>query len=466
MTPRHSAVSGYVEGFYGRLLTWGERRDLLRTLAAGGFNTYLYAPKEDPLHRVDWRTPYNAEWREAFREFTRLAATLRINVVAGIAPGLDFNFAELDNRENEENGGNGGNTHDGHQNPNPVNTGSDLHTLFQKCRQLTADGAGSIALLLDDIAADFDLRAGDFTREGTAHAWLANHLGTMLSEQPQPARLMCVPRIYANELDANQAGQESDLSMPDFSGTADAQENNTGVEKPDSTPMSRDYLQHFTDELDPSISWVYCGRHVVSASPDISHCTEAGANIEHHIVLWDNFFANDYCPRRLFLGPWTGRRTKQDLLVNGTGHPCTDTLLLQIVAAWNDNDPDTVSRQKWKRCLTDAGVPEDFFVLQHYFSAPVFSEAQQSSTPTAQSDTPDLARELEAIDSLLWRWQTPLAREWYPYLFGLKHDLMIASGTMPLSRVRKTQSPALARVLEQRMFTQPSDPDDVNPTKA
>jgi hyaluronoglucosaminidase len=54
---------------------------------------------------------------------------------------------------------------------------------------------------------------------------------------------------------------------------------------------------------------------------------------------------------------------------------------------------------------------------------------------------------LDAIETLLWRWKTPLAREWYPFLFGLKHDLQIASGALPALRIAKTQTTPLYRHL-------------------
>ena len=54
-------ITGYAEGFYGRLLSWAERARILATLQSLGMNTYYYAPKEDPWHRFDWRTPYPAE---------------------------------------------------------------------------------------------------------------------------------------------------------------------------------------------------------------------------------------------------------------------------------------------------------------------------------------------------------------------------------------------------------------------
>ena len=56
-------------------------------------------------------------------------------------------------------------------------------------------------------------------------------------------------------------------------------------------------------------------------------------------------------------------------------------------------------------------------------------------------------REVAAIEALLWRWKTPLAREWYPFLFGLKHDLLLSTGNLPGLRIHKTQTAALAQHL-------------------
>ena len=62
---------GYVEGCYGRLLGWDERVRILDALAACGMNAYAYAPKEDARHRLRWREPYDAAWREGLRRVLR-----------------------------------------------------------------------------------------------------------------------------------------------------------------------------------------------------------------------------------------------------------------------------------------------------------------------------------------------------------------------------------------------------------
>ena len=55
----------------------------------------------------------------------------------------------------------------------------------------------------------------------------------------------------------------------------------------------------------------------------------------------------------------------------------------------------------------------------------------------------------QAFERLLWHWKTPLAREWYPYLMGLRHDLALANDSLPRDRIHKTQTaPLAARLVE------------------
>ena len=48
-------MNGVIEGFYGTPWTWDERALVCRGIAAAGGDTYVYAPKDDPLHRDRWR---------------------------------------------------------------------------------------------------------------------------------------------------------------------------------------------------------------------------------------------------------------------------------------------------------------------------------------------------------------------------------------------------------------------------
>ena len=126
-----------------------------------------------------------------------------------------------------------------------------------------------------------------------------------------------------------------------------------------------------------------------------------------------------------------GQGAKPDpILLNGTGMPETDKLLLGLMAG---KDRQTL--------FTEAGVPAAFALVESCFWHPVFS----GQPGAAVEPKPQLV--LEALEQLLWQWKGPLAREWYPYLFGLKGDLLIAGGEMAAERIAKTQTNALASVL-------------------
>ncbi|MGQ7848364.1 beta-N-acetylglucosaminidase domain-containing protein [Granulosicoccus sp. 3-233] len=368
------AVQGYAEGYYGRLPSWQERRVLLDTLARHGQNTYYYAPKEDARHRLNWREPYDSEWRREFALFCDAARELGIRVVAGVAPGLDFDFKDLQG-------------------------GPDRRLLFDKCRQLLADGADGLSLLMDDIDEDFPSRSGGMTSEGLAHARLANALADELGRS-----LWVTPRIYANELAA---------SAPD-------------------------YLPDFLATLYESQTVLYCGRDIVTRRADCLDIRQVAPTSAHSLVLWDNLYANDYCPQRLFVGAWSGRDHVTDCVLNPTGLLHTDCLLLDMMATTHSRGPGGDAEGVWSEVMVRHGVPEEFRAVAGYFAHPVFN-GEEFHPPLP----PDAAT-LAAIETCLWRWKTPLSREWYPFLFGLKLDLLIQQGKMSPLRIRKTQSAPLA----------------------
>ena len=373
--------TGYIEGYYGRLFDWRDRNRLLGGVAAAEMTSYFYAPKEDARHRQFWRQPYDKAWQAEFTQFATIAAAKNIHLIAGIAPGLDFDFASLDASMDQKN---------------------DFTILVAKARQFLANGASMIALLMDDIAADFEVRSGSFKNEGRAHAALANRLGLAID-----AAIIIVPRIYADS-----------LITPD-----DAQ--------------SLAYLEQFTSHLDPQHQVVYCGDDIVAPRP----FGDAGGHLDPaSIIIWDNFYANDYCPRRLFLGPW--RNTDMPhIMLNPTGMIETDLLLLGLMAGGRDQAGRGSEAGKiyWRELMQKAAVPDVFFDIAAYFDAP-YGFAAEFVMPSAKTA-------LAALDILLWRWKSPLQREWYPHLMGLKQDILLANGELPLERIEKTQMAPLARQL-------------------
>ena len=136
MKNNENNIIGYIEGYYGRLLSWKNRIRIIKSLHKNKMNAYFYAPKEDICHRLCWRQKYSKKWRLDFKNFIQFSKKYNIDVIVGIAPGLDYNFNELHDISGD-------------------NQNSDFQLLLKKAKQLLEDGANSIALMLDDIPNDF-----------------------------------------------------------------------------------------------------------------------------------------------------------------------------------------------------------------------------------------------------------------------------------------------------------------------
>jgi len=371
-------ITGYIEGYYGKLLSWKSRKLIIKSLSKNKMNTYFYAPKEDICHRIQWREKYGKKWQLSFKKFTQLSKKNNINVIAGVAPGLDFNFKEL-------------------QNFSIDNQNSDFQLLFRKAKQLLENGAYSIALMLDDIPNDFKKKFGIDISEGTYHGILANKLSNKLGQN-----IFFVPRVYADELISD-----------------------------DPT-----YLQDLSKILNPKIKVFYCGENVVAKT--YKNYQKIRKILSNEIIIWDNFYANDYCPRRFFIGPTLGRENVNNIMVNPTGLIKTDLLVLDI---FGKSIFGKLSKIEWEHILNIHNVPNTFLKIKKYFLKPDFG-----FNPSFQS-LKIKKEDIEILDFLLWKWKGELSREWYPYLFGLKQDLQINQKLLTSERIIKSQTIPLSECL-------------------
>jgi hypothetical protein len=81
---------GVLEGFYGEPYADDARLDLVRWLGTVGGRDYVYAPKDDPYQRAQWRTPYPAERMAHFAELVVAGADAGVRVGFVVSPGLDW----------------------------------------------------------------------------------------------------------------------------------------------------------------------------------------------------------------------------------------------------------------------------------------------------------------------------------------------------------------------------------------
>ena len=345
-------------------------------------NTYLYAPKEDKGHRFNWRNGYSLKWRVNFKEFTNFSKKNNIAVIAGIAPGLDFDFKSLSSYSKEV-------------------KNDDFNLLYKKSKKLLDDGATSIALLLDDIPNNFKKKFGNKISEGTIHGLLANKLSEKLKQS-----IFFVPRIYADELILDEPN----------------------------------YLKDLSKILNENINVFYCGENVVSKN--IKNCSKIKKLLPNKIIYWDNYYANDYCPRRFFIGPYVGRKGLNNFMINPTGLIKTDLLILDIIT-------NTINKKNtkkiWLKTLNDHGVPLIFDKIRVFFIKPNFGSNPQLALYSINN------KHFEALEFLLWSWKGKLSREWYPYLFGLKHDLQLKLNTLTSERLIKTQTTPLSEYITQKL---------------
>tara|TARA_A100001015_G_C15033426_1_gene734574 strand:- start:1132 stop:2292 length:1161 start_codon:yes stop_codon:yes gene_type:complete len=366
-------ISGYIEGYYGKLLTWESRKLIIKSLNKNEMNTYFYAPKEDKKHRLNWRNPYNLRWRQNFRRFSKFCNDNDINLIAGIAPGLDFDFKKFELLKDKS---------------------KDFILLLAKAKQLLDDGAKYISLMLDDIPDNFKIKFGSHLSEGIAHGLLANTLSKKLNQN-----IFFVPRIYADEL----------------------------------IKSNPTYLKNLSSVLHKKIKVFYCGKNIISKK-EIAF-SKINNLLDNEIVFWDNYYSNDYCPRRLFIGPYIGREGSKNVMINPTGLIKTDLLILDIVGSsiFKKN-----SKNDWQKILNNHGVPVIFKTLKKFYLKPAFGPNPKIKETNFQN------KYIEVIDFLLWKWKSELSREWYPFLFGLKHDLQLLQNKLTSERLIKTQTVPLS----------------------
>jgi hypothetical protein len=388
----NSNFFGYIEGYYGRMLSWDERRLILDHLAENGLNTYFYAPKEDPFHRQEWRQPYPADQQDSFKLFIKHAKKKNITAIAGIAPGLSYDYC----------------------------SSADYASLLKKCLSFVKMGFSGVCLLMDDIPAKLSASCKKrFSSLGEAHGKLLSRLKTdMTQAKTAGSFLWFCPTIYADALIE--------------------QDNESGI-----------YLPDLAASMPPKTIVLWTGAQVISKNINARSLSQINKLFKGNICIWDNIYANDYCPSKLFIGPYKNRdfdlmTATRGVLLNPTGLAHTDSLLLSLLAAFKNRKQ---TESAWQTVISGLPYESEILALATFFDLP-FSKVLTRSLSASR-----IKHCKAALKSLIWEWKSPLQREWYPYLYMLDCDLTLFEKTSSKDNaawIDKKYPLVLAEILKRR----------------
>ena len=118
-------LRGVIEGFYGTAWTHEYRKDLFKFMGENKMNAYIYAPKDDPKHRAQWRSRYTGAELQRMTDLITTANENYVKFIYAISPGGDINLGS------------------GYE--------ADFTKLMAKCEQIYELGCRDFAIFLDDI---------------------------------------------------------------------------------------------------------------------------------------------------------------------------------------------------------------------------------------------------------------------------------------------------------------------------
>ncbi len=356
-------IFGYIEGYYGKLLTWENRFKIVKELKKNNFNTYFYCPKEDLNHRFRWREKYTKTWVKEYKNFYDFSIKNKVNLITGISPGLDYKYDDE----------------------------KDYNILLNKIGQLKVSVNQYIVLMFDDIPKE-KIKDKYFNNIGFLHSELVNKIYKKFKK-----KIFFLPMIYSDEI----------LNSCSF------------------------YLNQVSQILNPNIKILYCGKKIVSDTNYDNEISLLKKYVKNDIIFWDNFYANDYCPRKLYICPWYGRSNQNPTLFNLTGQIEIDLMLINIIKSSLD--------KKFSKKVLKEFIPLEFFKVKSFFD---FKKHFTKEIKYNYDET------LYSLDKLLWEWKSPLSRELYPFLLSLKQDLQFVNNDINNKRIEKSYFQPLSITLK------------------
>ena len=301
---------GVIEGFYGPPYDTATRARIIRFIGARGMNAYVYAPKNDPLHRDQWRTPYPDEQLADFGELARVGRESGVRFYFAVAPGITYDRDDP----------------------------ADFERLAAKLRSVHERGVTGFALLFDDLldpastALDPELQAG-----------LTARVARLVASFGPDTDLWFIGHVYT--------GLAADLAA------------NRGLFAGLSPQPPQVYYDAYADLVPPQLPIMWTGPGVFSARLTRSDTQDFRDFASGRpVVVWDNFPVNDSIARELFMGPYLGRDADlgdvaDGVVLNLMTQPIAGLVAVATAAEYFADpaayDPDAA----WRRAVADVGGP-------------------------------------------------------------------------------------------------------------
>ncbi|MGB8954370.1 MAG: protein O-GlcNAcase [Tumebacillaceae bacterium] len=358
------AIRGVIEGFYGTPWTQKQRMDMFDFMGKHHFNTYVYAPKDDPYQRLRWMELYPATQGEQMKELITGAKQDGIRFIYSISPGLPEPLP-------------------GETITPPVEKAAITYSspeqrkqLLEKIDQMMRLGAEGIMLSFDDIQqklnqADQQVYGGDYAH---AQMELANYVLETEREKNPNFQLWFAPTTYYGVKD-------------------------------------NAYWQTLRSQLDASVQVIWTGSWILAPSITSEQADNVAKLLGRKPLIWDNYPVNDYTYSvkkrpQLFMGPLEFRAP--DLYAHSTGllanpmiQPEASKIALATVGDYLDHPETYDPANAWQESLQAIGGEGLRKFSEYAMESSLHKENNASFAKlVAGNDKEKLRQELELLRDL------------------------------------------------------------------
>lgn len=347
-------LRGAIEGFYGEPWTHAERLDQLSFYGDVKANTYVYAPKDDPYHREQWRDPYPADKLAELTELVETATANHVRFTFALSPGNSICYS----------------------------SDEDMAALDAKFQALYDVGVRAFNVPLDDI--DYTSWACEQDQET---------YGDPTPGNAGKAQADFLTRVQQEWVETHDGVQPLQMVPTEYYNT---------TESPYKAALR---------EMDDDIVVQWTGNDVVPQSISVDQAIEADTVFGGPTFLWDNYPVNDFdqTSGRLLLAPYDKREAGlSDHLAGLVSNPMNQAAASKVAVfgmldfAWNDRAYD--ADRSWTEAMRylAGDDPEAVEALLAFgdlnHMAPSFGDPWQPQAPALAADVAEFWESWEAGD--------------------------------------------------------------------